>query len=163
MRAPHPLRGAAARFASPPSTVDWPGERLVREASPRGVPVFDAAACARCGECVAACPASCIELPKGGTGAPAVDAGACVRCGHCVDACPEGSVSLEGPDELAAYAREDLVLRPGVPPREQGAGPPPSWVYRLAVGLSPRRSTSPEALLGRRLRGLGKGRGAGPP
>ena len=156
MSAPHQLRGAVARFASPSSTVDWPSVRLAREGPPRGVPAFDAAACARCGECVAACPASCIELPEGGTGTPVVDAGACVRCGHCVAACPEGSVSLEGPEDLAAYAREDLVLQPGVPPREQEVGPPPSWVYRLAVEFSPRHATSPMALLIRRLRGLGK-------
>lgn len=158
MRAPHPLRGAAARFASPTSTVDWPRERLSREGPPRGVPAFDAAACARCGDCVAACPASCIELPDGATGAPVVDAGACVRCGQCADACPEGGVSLEGPEELAAYSREDLVLRPGVPPREQGVGPPPSWVYRLAVGLAPGLKVCPADLLEARLEGLAKGK-----
>ena len=157
MRGPHPLRGAAARFASPPSTVDWPRERLAREGPPRGVPAFAAAACTRCGDCAAACPASCIVLPEGGTGAPAVDAGACVRCGHCVDACPEGGISLEGPDELAAFAREDLVLRPGVPPGEQGVGPQPSRVYRLAVGLASVRRVGPADLLEARLEGLLKG------
>jgi len=158
VRGPHPLRGAAARFASPTSTVDWPRERLAREGPPRGVPAFDAAACARCGECVAACPASCIELTEGGAGAPVVDAGACVRCGACVAACPEGGISLEGPEELAAYAREDLVLRPGVPPREQDAGPPPSRVYRLAVGLAPGRKVRPVDLMEGRLEGLVKGK-----
>ena len=159
MRGPHPLRAAVARLASPTSTVDWPRERLAREGPPRGVPAFDAAACTRCGDCAAACPASCILMGEaaGATGPPVVDAGACVRCGLCVAACPEGGIALEGPEDLAAYRRGDLVLRPGEAPGEQPVGPPPSWVYRLSVGLAPRGTVDPGTLLARRLRGLDKG------
>jgi formate hydrogenlyase subunit 6/NADH:ubiquinone oxidoreductase subunit I len=155
VRGPHPLRAAAARFAAPTSTVDWPRERLAREGPPRGVPVFDEGACTACGECVAVCPASALEVPEGAS-SPVVDAGSCVRCGMCVAACPDGGASLEGPDELAAYSRADLVVRHGVPPGAQDVGPSPSWVYRLAVGLSPHGSVRPAGLLERRLRGLKK-------
>jgi len=41
---------------------------------------------ARCGACIAACPASCIAFDEGGL--LAVDAEACVACGACTAACP---------------------------------------------------------------------------
>ena len=46
--------------------------------------------CQGCGECVRACPASCIEGRPGYVSV--VDAFACTRCGACVASCPSGAV-----------------------------------------------------------------------
>jgi NAD-dependent dihydropyrimidine dehydrogenase PreA subunit len=134
MSYPGPLRAAMRRLSEGRSTVDWPRERLEPLGPARGTPVFDAAACTACGECVGACTAVCITLAEGAR-VPGADAGACVRCGTCAAVCPEGAVALTGPSELAAYARDDLRLAPGQAPAARAVGPSPSWVYRLAVGL----------------------------
>jgi ferredoxin-type protein NapG len=111
------LRGAIAKATSPPAT---PGE----EPSPRAVlgtlpregasrPVFIrflrppgalpeeafAETCSRCGECVKACPAQCIDLdPAIAGGMPHIIArqSPCVVCSDlsCMKACPTGALKL---------------------------------------------------------------------
>jgi len=154
---PGPLRAALRRLSDGRSTVDWPRERLVPLGPGRGAPAFDAASCTACGECVGACTARCIVLPEGAR-VPGVDAGACVRCGQCVSVCPEGAVTLSGPSDLAAYAREDLRPGPGGAPRARDVGPSPSWVYRLAIGLGKVRAVSADVFLARRMASLGRRR-----
>jgi nitroreductase/NAD-dependent dihydropyrimidine dehydrogenase PreA subunit len=54
------------------------------------------AACTRCGECVADCPARIIAMEEGvPTIAPDKEA-ACYRCQHCLAICPVGAVSILG-------------------------------------------------------------------
>ncbi len=152
MRSPPLLRLLSLSMGRAVSTVAWPGERLVHEGPARGVPVFDGAACNRCGDCVAVCPSASIAM-EDGTGPPRVDAGTCVRCGLCVDSCRPGAATLEGARELAAYHRADLVLD-GSPPAEVPVGPAPSRLYRSSVAGDGARRRSPGALLEERVRGL---------
>ena len=145
MRSPPPLRLFSMALRRDLSTIDWPSEVLKREGPDKGVPVFDAASCSACGECVPTCPATCISLDEGWT-LPVVDAGACVRCGRCAVACGEGAVSLTREDELAVYSREDLVMD-GTPTKEVDVGPPPSHLYRLFVRGKGKAMVEPSRLL----------------
>ena len=68
MRSPTPLRLFSMALRRDLSTIDWPSEILTREGPDKGVPVFDAASCSACGECVPTCPATCISLDEGRRG-----------------------------------------------------------------------------------------------
>ncbi|HVW89079.1 MAG TPA: 4Fe-4S binding protein [Gaiellaceae bacterium] len=60
------------------------------------VAILDEGAClgsARCGLCLARCPAKAIAP---GRTAPAVDASACTACGLCVPVCPTGALRIAG-------------------------------------------------------------------
>lgn len=82
-----------------------------------------------------------------------MDAGSCARCGMCVVVCGEDAVSLSGPQELATYTREGLVMD-GSPPEEMELGQAPSRLYRLATAPPSDGRVSPEDLLERRCRSL---------
>lgn len=69
----------------------------------------------------------------------------------CEAVCPEGAVRLTGAVEVAAYERDDLRLGPGEPPSEQLVGPPPSALWRRAVGVAPSREVDRRVLLEGRL------------
>jgi formate hydrogenlyase subunit 6/NADH:ubiquinone oxidoreductase subunit I len=72
------------------------------------LPRVDETRCAGGGECVAACPAGCLEMAGPVPWLPRpLD---CVYCGICVDVCPTGAMSMEG------------AVRELLP----GEGPPPS-------------------------------------
>jgi len=78
----------------------------------RGRPEFDPGACAEgCHACQDACPTGAIALDR------SLDLGRCLFCTECADACPEGVLHFTGDHRLAARGRDDLVQRPGVPPR----------------------------------------------
>jgi formate hydrogenlyase subunit 6/NADH:ubiquinone oxidoreductase subunit I len=146
------LRLLALAMRREVSTVDWPMEHLVAEGPVCGVPVIDRAACTSCGECVGACPSACLHMPEEG-GVPRVDAGPCARCGMCVTVCGEEAVSLSGPQELATYTREGLVMD-GSPPEEVELEQAPSRLYRLATTARPEDPVQPGDLLDRRCRSL---------
>ena len=154
MKAPPPLHLLTLHLAHGTSTVDWPRERLLREGPPRGVPVLDGPLCTACGACAVACPAGCIQMPEDPP-VPVVDEGPCVRCGLCVTVCKVGAVTLSGTEGAAAIARNDLVMD-GSPPAEVSVGPPPGRLYRLAIAPGNAAEITPDGLLQRRVRDLGK-------
>lgn len=82
-----------------------------------------------------------------------MDAGPCARCGMCVNVCGEDAVALSGPQELATYTREGLVMD-GSPPEEIELGQAPSRLYRLATAPPQAGPVSTEDLLERRCRSL---------
>ncbi len=82
-----------------------------------------------------------------------MDAGPCARCGLCVTVCGEDAVSLSGPQELATYTREGLVMD-GSPPEEKDLRQAPSRLYRLATTSQSAGTVSPEDLMERRRRSL---------
>jgi nitroreductase/Pyruvate/2-oxoacid:ferredoxin oxidoreductase delta subunit len=56
----------------------------------------DTAACTRCGECVADCPARIIAMEEGVPAIAPDKMAACYRCQHCLAICPSGAVSILG-------------------------------------------------------------------
>ena len=152
MRGPPAFRLLGLAMGREVTTVDWPLERLAAEGPACGVPVIDTAACTSCGDCIGPCPSACLHMPEDG-GIPIVDAGPCARCGLCVTVCGEDAVSLSGPQELATYTREGLVMD-GNPPEEMELGQAPSGLYRLATASPSDGPVPPEDLLERRSRSL---------
>jgi Ni,Fe-hydrogenase III small subunit/NAD-dependent dihydropyrimidine dehydrogenase PreA subunit len=72
----------------------------------RGRPLLDASRCTDgCRACIDACPTKAVQADP-----LRVDVGACVFCPACVDACPEGAITYTTNHQLAASARESLVL-----------------------------------------------------
>lgn len=59
---------------------------------------IDPALCQGSGECMAVCPADCIEGKNGFISM--IDTFACIKCGKCVDACPENAVKYAGGSRL---------------------------------------------------------------
>jgi ferredoxin len=61
-------------------------------------PVIDPGRCARCGQCIKACPSKPPGLGRqDSTGVPRYNYGACIRCYCCQEICPEGAISLKTP------------------------------------------------------------------
>lgn len=85
----------------------YPAEPVTLPPNVRGLPELDASRCDASADCVAACPTQAITV---GGGSWALDAGRCVFCGDCVRACPRDALRLGGRVELAARAREDLLI-----------------------------------------------------
>ena len=56
------------------------------------LPLLDETRCVGCGDCVASCPTSCLEMVEGGPWLPRP--GDCIRCAICVVVCPTDAVSL---------------------------------------------------------------------
>jgi NAD-dependent dihydropyrimidine dehydrogenase PreA subunit len=65
------------------------------------LPQLDESRCIRCGDCVAACPADCLEA-RGGRPWLARPAD-CISCGACAAVCPTAAIALTG--EPAAGGR----------------------------------------------------------
>ena len=99
------------RFARPlrlgRATSRYPGALPDLPPAARGLPVLDAAACERAGDCVTACPTGAITLAADGW---RLDAGACVFCDACVAACPTGALAHSSAIELGARSRRELVV-----------------------------------------------------
>ena len=70
--------------------------------------------CTKCGRCVRACKAGCIDLAR-----MRLDAGRCVACYNCLAACPEGAVHFENrwrraPAVQTDQGRRDFLMHSGV-------------------------------------------------
>lgn len=80
-----------------------------RKAEPvgfRGMPVIGPDACeADCRSCADACPTQAIDLEP-----VRIDLGRCIMCGDCAPACPTRKISYTSQFQLAATAREALVV-----------------------------------------------------
>jgi Ni,Fe-hydrogenase III small subunit/NAD-dependent dihydropyrimidine dehydrogenase PreA subunit len=82
----------------------------------RGRPLLDASRCPDgCRTCVEACPTGALQSDP-----LRVDLGACLFCPACAEACPAGALTYTTNHELAASAREGLVLSAASP----AAAPP---------------------------------------
>ncbi len=56
------------------------------------LPLLDETRCVGCGDCVGACPTSCLEMVGNGPWLPRP--GDCIQCALCVVVCPTDAVSL---------------------------------------------------------------------
>lgn len=80
-----------------------------------GRPVLAAGVCAAdCARCAAVCPTGALGAVADGT--PQLDVGKCLFCRACQNACPKKVVQFTRDHQLAAARREDLIVRPMVPP-----------------------------------------------
>jgi Ni,Fe-hydrogenase III small subunit/Pyruvate/2-oxoacid:ferredoxin oxidoreductase delta subunit len=120
------LREFAARIRQGYRTMSYPVGAPVLPDRFRGKPEIDFSACdADCLACAAACPTAAVTCEAG---TPALDMGRCLFCADCAAACPTGVLRFTGEHRLAAWTREDLVLRDPQP-----APTPPSDVARLRI------------------------------
>jgi Ni,Fe-hydrogenase III small subunit/ferredoxin len=118
------LRELAARIRQGYRTMPYPEGTPVLPDRFRGKPEIDFSACdADCRACAAACPTAAMTC---GEDRPTLDMGRCLFCADCAAACPRGVLRFTGEHRLAAWAREDLVLR-----HPQPAPRPPADVARL--------------------------------
>jgi formate hydrogenlyase subunit 6/NADH:ubiquinone oxidoreductase subunit I len=60
------------------------------------LPLLDEALCTGCGDCVALCPADCLEMAGPLPWLPRP--GDCISCTVCVLVCPPGAVTMSEPD-----------------------------------------------------------------
>ncbi|MDA8237273.1 MAG: 4Fe-4S binding protein [Chloroflexi bacterium] len=96
-----PLRSRPVTSRYPDAPPDLPP-------AARGLPELDVARCDANAACVTACPTGAIRVAGA---AWVLDAGACIVCGACARACPTGAIRLGSRVELAARARDALVVR----------------------------------------------------
>jgi Ni,Fe-hydrogenase III small subunit/Pyruvate/2-oxoacid:ferredoxin oxidoreductase delta subunit len=103
------LKEIAERCRQGQRTVAYPKGEPVLPDRFRGLPVLDRAKCpADCRVCAATCP---LGACAGAPGNPTLDLGVCLFCGDCASACPTGALRFTREHRLAAWTREDLVLR----------------------------------------------------
>jgi formate hydrogenlyase subunit 6/NADH:ubiquinone oxidoreductase subunit I len=107
------------RFLRPlrmrPLTRAYPALPLQLPAGARGLPELDATRCDASAACVEACPSAAISVSEALSGRASeavwrLDAGRCVFCAACVSACPQGAISMGRQLELAARARDSLLV-----------------------------------------------------
>ena len=105
--------------------------------------------CVKCGLCVKACPAGCIDPAAG-----VLDNGRCVRCLNCLGVCPAGGVKFHSgpgmPPPVSPGRREFLIrsgillggLAAGFALAKAGAAPVKKWSAKFAI--LPPGAVSPE-------------------
>jgi Ni,Fe-hydrogenase III small subunit/ferredoxin len=127
------LRELVERFRQGYRTMAYPVGEPVLPDRFRGRPVIAGAACPPdCRACVATCPTGAI----GGTDkALTLDMGRCLFCADCAAACPEKALQFTREHRLAAWAREDLVLRDPQPAPQAPADPARLALSRRSLKL----------------------------
>jgi Ni,Fe-hydrogenase III small subunit/Pyruvate/2-oxoacid:ferredoxin oxidoreductase delta subunit len=103
------LREFVERIKQGYRTIPYPKGEAVLPDRFRGKPKIDGSACVPdCRACIAACPTGAIG---GADKALTLDMGRCLFCADCAAACPEKTLQFTREHRLAAWAREDLILR----------------------------------------------------
>lgn len=73
---------------------------------------INTAACTRCGECIADCPARIISMQDGVPTIVQDKEATCYRCQHCLTVCPTGAVSILGLKATGSRPLHGTVLDP---------------------------------------------------
>ena len=88
------------------------GQTPLLRVEPAEIPgAFQAAFCIRCGQCVRACPAGCLQMENGSI---EVQDALCIGCRACARICPQGVISFQNNvvqicDGCAGRRKEGLV------------------------------------------------------
>jgi Ni,Fe-hydrogenase III small subunit len=107
------LKEIAERCRQGHRTIAYPKGEPVLPDRFRGLPVFDRAKCPPdCHACTTVCP---VGACAGAPGKPGLDLGTCLFCGDCAT----GALRFTQEHRLAAWKREDLVLRTPQPAARQ--------------------------------------------
>jgi len=80
----------------------------------RGKPVHQHEACITCAACTMVCPPNAISMDTdliNGVRTWSIFYGRCIFCGRCEEVCPTGAITLTPDFELAAFQKEDLIVR----------------------------------------------------
>jgi Ni,Fe-hydrogenase III small subunit/formate hydrogenlyase subunit 6/NADH:ubiquinone oxidoreductase subunit I len=127
------LREFIERIKQGYRTMPYPRGEAVLPDRFRGMPMIDGAACAPdCRACVAACPTGAIG---GADKALTLDMGRCLFCADCAAACPDKTLQFSREHRLAAWAREDLILRDPQPAPQAPSDPERLSLFRRSLKL----------------------------
>jgi Ni,Fe-hydrogenase III small subunit/ferredoxin len=127
------LREFVERIRQGYRTMSYPDGEPVLPDRFRGRPVVTGAVCASdCQACIAACPTGAIG---GGDTALTLDMGRCLFCADCAAACPEKALQFTREHRLAAWAREDLILRDPQPAPQAPSDPVRLSLFRRSLQL----------------------------
>ena len=127
------LREFVERIKQGYRTMAYPKGEAVLPDRLRGKPIVDGSACAPdCRACIAACPTGAIAERDGGL---TLDMGRCLFCADCSAACPERTLRFTREHRLAAWAREDLVLRTPQPAPRPASDPARLAIFRRSLKL----------------------------
>ena len=85
-----------------------------------------------CRACAEACPTAAVTCTAE---KPALDMGRCLFCADCAAACPKGALRFTVEHRLAAWAREDLILRDPQPPPCAPSDPARLRIFRRSLKL----------------------------
>lgn len=80
----------------------------------RGKPIHDHAKCIACAACTMACPPNALAMDtdvENGVRTWSLFYGRCIFCGRCEEVCPTGAITLSPEFEMAAFSKDDLVVR----------------------------------------------------
>ncbi|HOX07716.1 MAG TPA: 4Fe-4S dicluster domain-containing protein [Planctomycetota bacterium] len=127
------LKELAARLSQGHRTMAYPrGEPTLPDRF-LGRPEIDFAKCpAGCRACQEACPVAAISSTGG---EPALDMGRCLFCGACAAVCRPGALRFTREHRLAAWSRQDLVIRRGRPNPAGPADPGKLALFRRSLKL----------------------------
>lgn len=93
-------------------TLDFPNVEPALSARYLGRPQLSQVDCADCRKCHDACPTGALLDDVSGK-TPNLDMGLCIFCGACARACPKQAIIFTRDYHVAAFRREDLVVKAG--------------------------------------------------
>ncbi|MBI5490781.1 MAG: hydrogenase [Deltaproteobacteria bacterium] len=127
------LKELVARLRQGHRTIAYPAGPAVLPDRFRGRPELVRSRCpADCSACAAACPTGALSCTAGG---PALDLGRCLFCADCAAACPHEALHFGSGHRLAAWTRDELVLRDDGRPAVRPANDARLRLFRRSLKL----------------------------
>ena len=129
------LRIIKERLHQKHRTLNWPESQPTLSPRYQGRPIIELTDCGDCKACLQSCPCGALLRDEGHC-PPSLDMGRCLFCGACSAACPQGAIRFTKDWRVAAFRREDLLVRPGQPLPESPPLPPKDYgLFRRSLKL----------------------------